>query len=235
MIFITSIAPQHINEGIQKIATDSWLQFGHVYSMNSIEEVNLLEEHYPEVNFIPTNRTMELTYGKPYVSINAILDWCKEKHVKSVCIINSDIELRCDKDLIEKIENEIPNQVLMANRIDCKNGQEYKFIDGIDMFFIHENFLKIFPQSMFALGQCHWDYWIPYTCAKSGVKASFIRNPIGYHKKHNQQYNHDSWAKTGRFFLWQSDLKQFQYQQGIPAMSKYVFNYINNASKTINL
>ena len=236
MIFCTSIAPKHINLNAQKIATDSWLDLGiPVYSFNSPEEIELLKSQYPKVEFVPTLRTMELTYGKQYVSVNAILDWCKEKRVENVCIINSDIEMRIDLKTLAKIENEMSNQILMSQRVNYGSNKQGVFRSGIDTFFINEKFLSIYPQSVYAIGQCHWDYWIPYKAILSGINTSFIRNEITFHKEHKEQYDHNSWLKTGRYFQWENNLFQFSTTKGIGEMSTYVHTYIMNASKTITI
>lgn len=99
MIACTSIAPSHINNDIQRIATESWIANGmKVYSFNFPAEVEKLAPLYPNVTFIPTLRTMEHHFGKPYVSINAVLDWCKDQKEDRFCLINSDIELSEDKE-----------------------------------------------------------------------------------------------------------------------------------------
>ena len=101
MIAITSIAPKHINNDIQLKAIQSWVELGMVvYSMNSKAEVEILSNIYPMVNFIVTDKTMELIYQKPYVSLTAIFDWCKTQSDNYICLINSDIELKTDKETI---------------------------------------------------------------------------------------------------------------------------------------
>ena len=78
----------------------------------------MLGELYPRVQFIPTYRTMELTFGKPLICISAVLDWLKELDLDNYLIINSDIELRTDKALIVKIESQMPARIIMGNRIN---------------------------------------------------------------------------------------------------------------------
>lgn len=235
MIAITSIAPKHINEGIQAKAVKSWIACGlKVYSMNSKSECELLAPLYPDVTFIPTVRTMEQTFNKPYPSVNAIMDWCKEQYENHFCIINSDIELRCDLETIERIKIEMDNSIVMANRVN-HNGDYIgaQYLAGIDLFFIHKKWLNSFAQTIFCLGQCHFDYWIPFSATQKGIDLTFVKQNIAYHLNHNAQYNHDQWLKTGRYFIWESNLYNFNSTspQDIGRMSTFVYNYIYTTAK----
>jgi hypothetical protein len=233
MIACTSISPKHANNDIQLKAVDSWHNLGlKVYSFNCKAECDLLAPLYPNVTFIETSRTMEHHFSKPYVQINAIFDWCKEQEDNKLCLINSDIELVTDKETIGRIDSAMDEKMLMCNRVNYDT--EYKgsqYLQGIDVFFIHKKYLHLYPQTIFCLGQCHFDYWIPFTASKNGVEVQFIRQDIAFHKNHNVQYSEDNWNKTGRYFMWNNDLYQFHPTQGIGKMSTFVFNYIYNYSK----
>lgn len=238
MIACTSISPNHINNDCQKIATDSWLSNGiEVYSFNCENESEALKSLYPDVKFVTTPRTMEHHFGKPYVSINGVMDWCKKQNEDNFCLINSDIELSIDKNLIDKIEKELPNKVLIANRWDYNIDKEKAtlFTAGIDISFINKKHFSIYPQSIYCFGQCHWDYWIPYRAIMAGVNVEFLDNKFAFHKKHKAQYNYDHWLKTGRYFLWENNLYQFDDRNGIPNMSKYVFNILTTGINRVQL
>lgn len=234
---VTSIAPKHINGDIQKKAVESWLSLGlEVYSMNSPKECEILQPQYPEVKFIPTQRTMEGLFGKPYVSVNAILDWFKEQDGDYFVLINSDIELRTDKEKIGRIRDKMADSLIMCNRVNYTDkGEKGQYLAGVDVFFIHRNFLSIFPQSLFCLGQCHFDYWIPYTASNAGVDIVFVKEDMAYHKDHNAQYDHNNWLKTGRLLLWMADLYQFSDTNGIPKMSTFVYNFIYSSARRVNI
>ena len=93
MIAVTSLAPGHKNKDIQKEAIKSWKDAGFsVYSINSAEEIEKLKDY--EVEFVPTTRTGEFDYGKPYVRIDPFRDFVK-KHGDAL-IINSDILITGD-------------------------------------------------------------------------------------------------------------------------------------------
>lgn len=234
MIFLTSISPKHINAYSQKLAVDTWLKFGKVVSFNTHSEVIELENKYPDVAFVSTVRTLEKTYSRPLVSINAMLDWAKESKEVNFCIINSDIELKCD--FFDRIETKMQDSILLCHRVNHNgdyNGAQY--LRGIDVFFLHKKFLPFFPQSMHALGMTFWDYFIPYIAVKAGIETYFIKQDIAYHLDHAAQYSEDNWRKSGRYFLWENELYQFSDTHGIGRMSDFVYRFIHNTTKKIEI
>jgi hypothetical protein len=237
MICLTSISPAHTNGDQQKLAVDSWVTLGmKVISFNSKKELSALRPVYENVEFVETERTTEHIYGKPYVMINAVLDWAKTSKENNFCIINSDIELKTDKETIQRIEERMQEGILLSNRVNYDN--EYvgaQYLSGIDTFFINKKFIPFFNQSMYCFGQCFWDYWIPYKALKTGIEVSFIKQNISFHKNHAAQYSSDMWKKAGRYFLWENNLYQFNDTTGIGQMSRFIYNYIYNASKRIEI
>lgn len=231
---ITSISPTHVNKDIQHKAVESWITLGmKVISINSQSECDILKPLYKDVTFVPTVRTMELTFGKPLVSVSAIFDYCKIYESDNFCIINSDIELQTDKSTIERIEVKMQDYIVMANRINYETEKVgKKYLLGIDVFFIAKKYINSFPQTMHALGMTFVDYFIPFSATKLGIQTIFIEQDIAYHKEHKQQYSHDNWLKSGRFFLWEFGLYQFSDTHGIGNMSTFVYNYIYNSSVT---
>lgn len=233
MVVCTSISPVHPNNQLR--AVKSWQDLGLIInSFNHPSEISELKQQYNGVNFIATDRTMELTYKKPLVQISAVLDWMKGQTQSHFCIINSDIELKTDNTTIVRIQEEMKTAIVLCNRIDYENeniyeGKQYQY--GIDVFFIHKKFVHLYPQSMFCFGQCFWDYEIPYIAAKKGIEVTFLKQTIAFHKKHSFQYNEDEWKKAGRYFLWHNELYQFDDIHGIGKMSTYIYNYIYNYAK----
>lgn len=234
MIFCTSIAPKHVNEGIQLKAVKSWIDAGYdVYSFNHKSEIESLKLIYPEVNFIETTRTQKEIFGKHYVCINAIFDYAILNN-QDICLINSDIELRTDKETMKRIEAKMNHGLIMANRVNYDNdysGSQYTH--GIDAFFIKKEFLELYPQTSFCLGQCHFDYLIPYWAIGKGVETFFIKQDIIYHKNHHAQYDQDNWVRTGHHFMWVTNM--YQFANHIGKMSTFVYNYIYNASQRITI
>lgn len=235
MIACTSISPTHINKDIQTEAVNSWINLGmKVYSFNCKAEVMQLKPLYPQVTFIETFRTMDMTYGKPLVAINAVLDWCKDQEDMEFCLINSDIEIRADEGIIGRIREKMGRSIVLCNRndyIEDKNALNNPYLLGIDIFFIHKKWMSFYPQSMHCFGMTFWDYYIPFVALKSGIDVIFVDQKIALHKAHPAQYSNESWLKSGRYFLWEQGLYQFSDTKGIGQMSTYVYNFIYNASK----
>ena len=230
MIFITSISPKHINDQLK--ATDTWHSMGKVYSLNCKAEIELLKKQYPKIEFIETTRTLEKTYGKPVVSISAMFDFALSLKDENFCFINSDIELHDNKRLITNIKHALELSVVVANRIDYteKNPKETSlkvYYTGIDAFFLNRKHIEIYPKSMFAMGQCFWDYNVPFTAIKQGINVYLLKNRFLFHKEHPLQYSNENWLKTGRYFQIEHDLFQFDNSTyGIGKMSDFVFNKI---------
>lgn len=237
MLCITSISPKHHNNEIQFKAIKSWIESGFtVVSMNGPEEVDFLKPFYPDVTFVKTFRTFEKTYGRPLVSINALMDYAKEQSDPHICLVNSDIELFLSSTQIESIEEKMSEMILISNRLDYDdNYTGVKYKAGFDVFFIHKKWLPFFPQSMHCMGMTFWDYWVPYTATKAFINVHIINDLIAFHKKHPFQYHQDHWLKSGRFFLWEAMLYQFSDTNEIGKMSDFVFKYIYKACKSLNL
>lgn len=237
MIVITSISPVHAND--QQKAVDSWIKSGlKVYSLNCKREIEEIQDLYPNVTFIETNRTMEKHFLKPVVQISAMLDFAKTLDEDYFLFTNSDVEIEIENGIKDKIKKVMDNKIVICNRNDYGEDKAiaHQYYKGIDLFFIHKRFLNIYPQSMYACGQCFWDYWIPFTAMKSGIDIALIKNKIAFHKIHELQYSHENWFRIGRFFRWENILYQFQdTQHGIGQMSTFVFNRIYKSVEKITI
>lgn len=228
MIAITSLSPGHVNAERQKIAIKSWIRLGmKVYSFNHPEEISKIKSFYPAVHFVSTERTMEKTYGKPYVSISAILDWANDKPDEEFCLINSDIELDSDVRVLNRIKNYMDKNVVVCNRWDWDKTKKKstQYIYGIDAFFLKGKHMKIFGPSLFCMGQCFWDYHVPYTALKNNIPVIAVQNKFAFHKTHNVQYSEDNWRKTGKQFIVEHDLKYDL--ESVGRMNEMTFNFLD--------
>jgi hypothetical protein len=210
MIAFTSISPGHKNNESQLRAVHSWAEAGlKVVSMNHPDEIDKLKELYPDfVRFIPTYRTLEKLFEKPYVSINAMLDYAKTMPEHDFVLINSDIILHEAKDVLRKyFEGKCKQGPGVIKRVDFDNdfsdGTTYEY--GMDVFLLKREHLNIFPQGIYCMGQTWWDYWVPYSAIQSGLKPFLIPERIAYHKKHPIQYRNDQWFKMTAYFQWENN------------------------------
>ena len=235
MIALTSISPKHTNGNNQAEAVKSWKEHGFkVVSLNHPSEIEALKPLYPEVDFIPTERTAEKHFGKKYVMINALLDYAKQAKGDHFLIINSDILLFDKHNVLPGIKQRSEEGITFIKRMDYETdfATSKKYDHGIDAFFIHRKFLDIFPQSIYCMGQTFWDYWIPYRSVEAGVPIFELKEPLAYHKKHDIQYKPEEWVKMGRYFQWENNLERFNNgRSGIARMSHYVYNKFTQAAK----
>ncbi len=202
MLAITSIAPGHKNFDIQFKAIESWIKAGYeVVSLNSEEEIEALKE-FKNVKFVSTYRHNKHMFGKPYVIVSAIIDYLKEVKSEHSLIINSDIIINDTENITESLKKRSEEGIIVMNRGDFQNDINLSKIydKGFDAFFINGKHLEVFPQTILCLGQCHWDFWLPYIASMGGVKLIRLRKPYIFHVMHGVQYSVENWKITAEIF-----------------------------------
>jgi hypothetical protein len=212
MIAITSIAPGHKNFENQFRAIESWKEAGYeVVSLNSPEEIEQLKD-FKDVKFICTNRHNKKIFGKPYVIVSAIIDYLKEVKSEYSLIINSDIIIDDKYKVTDRLKEKSKEGVVVLNRMDFEGdmSKARMYELGFDGFFINKIHLDVFPQTILCLGQCHWDFWLPYIAATGGVKLIKLREPYIYHAKHPVQYSRDNWMRTAEIFRAETGLIKYK-------------------------
>lgn len=212
-IAITSIAPGHKNFETQQKAIQSWIDFGlTVVSLNHPDEIEKLQKQFKNVEFVPTIRTNELLFSKPYPTVSAIIDHLKTRSESVFYIINSDIIIFDSWDLKDSINKKAEKGLVIIERFDYedKYGTDFNNFKtatrnegGFDCFVIHKKFLHIFPQTVLCLGQCFWDYWVPYQGILHKVpiyRAGSASEAFIFHKKHDVQYSDTNHQTTANIF-----------------------------------
>ena len=117
----TSIAPGS-RLSVQKQAIESWLALGfRVVSLNCPEEVELLEDQFPGVEFIPQMRTGQMITGKPVIYINDILQYFRTRPDQICAIVNSDIFFKSDKNLCECLAKAARGGLVYGQRIEVSD------------------------------------------------------------------------------------------------------------------
>lgn len=233
MIAITSLSPTHINKNIQQRAVSGWKRLGmEVYSFNHPSEIPALS-HYKGVNFISTEQTMQHVFSKPYVQITAMFEWAKKQNEERFLFINSDIELAFNKHLLLKVKEEMKHKVVICHRNDYLVNKEKAepYILGIDAFFLNKKHLDIFPPSLFCIGNCFWDYNIPFTAIKNGIEVINLQNKFAYHKKHPVQYSEKNWEITGKYFMLEHSIPI----EDIGRLNELTFNFLKLNTKKVIL
>lgn len=233
MVFITSISPSHINKSVQQKAINSWKEIGgEVVSFNHPSEIDALKS-YKNITFIPTTQTMHHVFKKPYVRINAMIDWANTQGQHHICLINSDIELENNKILLQKIRFQLHNKMVICHRNDYEKKKEEgkPYVLGIDAFFLNQKHLHIYPPSLLCVGQCFWDYHIPFTALKNGIEVINLQNKFAFHKKHAVQYSDKNWKTTGKMFAMEHNLDYTT----IGRLNELTFNFLQLNTKKVTL
>lgn len=213
---VTSIAPKNIERQQQAIA--SWVELGFlVTSINNQEDINNIQKHFPKVQFQVTNlhaKKINADENIPaYVSLRAILDFIFKSDRS--WIINSDIIL---DDLahpqISYLENASHQNLVFGNRIDVesvssRSGNRYD--NGYDYFILGPELDHIFTSRTHVfMGQPWWDYWMPLTCIRKGIKPKLNMSKIAYHVEHDTNWNIDQMFRFGNIVAKDIGAKQFK-------------------------
>ena len=113
----TSIAPGNIDR--QSKAIESWIKLGlNVVSINCAEEIDTLQQSFPDVKFIPAKRDGREIFGKPVIYFDDFLEYFKEAGSEFCGIVNSDIHLVGDEEIISFIKKEAKNCLVYGSRIE---------------------------------------------------------------------------------------------------------------------
>lgn len=189
MNIFTTINP-YGNFKIQDKALRSWSKFN-IYSINTLDEINLIKDKFSYVNFIETNQI----YKNKYIKLNGILLAIKNMNSVYSCIINSDIilngELKIDESLLD-------DGIIISTRYELDDEKDpYPFVVGYDIFMFKIDKINILLNDNYVIGMPWWDYWIPIISYKYGLKIYHIKNKIFYHKTHSTNYDSESWVKFG--------------------------------------
>lgn len=212
MKLLTSIPSTHKNIQHQQIVINSWVNSGFdIVSINHISEQDKVTI-YPKVEYYFTEETKEHIFKKHLPPLNAFIQYAKEHELDYFCLINSDIEAYLSTENIDKIKDNINGGMVCAHRCDYDtvHTESKMYYEGVDVFFMSSRTLKLIPQNDFVLGRCHFDFWLPYKIATQRQVLKFITNKLFFHKKHDIQYNAESWKQTADLFCKQEGLVKFR-------------------------
>jgi len=191
----TSIAPKNLKK--QAKAIESWTKLGFdVVSLNCGEEINILQESFPDVKFVQAKRDARNTFGKPFIYFDEFLEYFQENDCEFCGIVNSDIFLIGDKGIISFIQSQARNALVYASRVEIDSlevlrGEVYE--DGFDFFFFHKSLISCFPKSDFCMGVPWWDYWALLIPALEGFQIKKFVTPFAYHIKHSFNWDNEQW------------------------------------------
>lgn len=231
MIALTSIIPTRIEH--QKECLKTW-PFSKIVSFNTKEEIGVLQRNFADVTFIETNNTR--TFKTEFIALDDFFEYIRNSDENCV-ILNSDLEIISLPSIIEEY---MEHGVIISNRINydsdsVKMYSEEKWVSGFDAFFIHKKYIDIYPVNDFVLGQCHYDYWIPYKALRNNIPVFITKEKIFLHKHHgnSKAYQNRFWHKTALHFIEIEGMNYTKNETGCWEMNKEVFKLIQSKSGLI--
>lgn len=203
MKICTSLAPKGIDNQARAIASWRNLEF-EVVSFNTIEEIRVLETHFPQVEFVESERTAQQLVGRPLVFFDDFLAYFKQGTEKICSIVNSDIILEANFDLQKFIAKEADGGIVFGSRVDIKNentrnGIPYKL--GFDYFFFDKDIIGLYPESTFCIGAPWWDYWIVFMPLLNEIPIKLLTGHIAFHVEHKLNWNNSIWVSFCEEFI----------------------------------
>jgi glycosyltransferase involved in cell wall biosynthesis len=177
---------------IQKRAVNSWIQCGFkVVAINTQNEMDIVKQHFPAVEFVTATRDAKTQFGKPYIYLDDILAYFAAQPGKICGIVNSDIYVSKET-LPSFVHAQAINSLVFGSRVDVTsfdNVSNGSFYNGFDYFFFDKDIIKIYPPSNFCLGLPWWDYWMPLIAIISKIPAKRVVSPICFHLVHPTNYS----------------------------------------------
>jgi hypothetical protein len=204
---LTSISPKY-SIG-QDLAIQSWQKLNvNIYSLNTIDEINILNKLYANINFVEVdiNNTEYNITNKPLVRINEFINFTKKFKLDTIfALINSDIILNIDNNYINWVHKNINiDDIFYFNRINFKETYydlNDRYMYGIDMIiFKNDNIPYCYPENYFCIGMPWWDYWILYHPIINNKNIYYITDDVCFHKNHDINWNQDLWKKYGSLY-----------------------------------
>ena len=197
MIFdiFTTINPNE-NFDNQNEAILSWSTKYKVYSVNTKNDIEKINNLYPSVIFIETE-DIYIHKEKQLIKLNAILNAVKSKSIDNCIIVNSDIILKNDIILNEKY---LENGLIIGSRYEISDDKPaYEYDSGYDIFIFNKKYTDCFYNKNYVIGMPWWDFWIPIIANKYPLSVYHISYPIFYHNTHKINYDLDTWIKFGEY------------------------------------
>ena len=193
MKIFTTINP-YGNFEAQNEALLSWSKYYDVYSVNPINEIEIVKDKFPYVKFIETDDIF--IYGeKKLIKLNSILNSMKMIDSKKFAIINSDIILK--RDIPTKF---LKSDLTIATRWELDDiNKPYPFNNGYDLFIFNKDMIDLYLNDNYVIGMPWWDFWIPLITIKLQLTVNHIKSPIIFHRTHDTNYDNDIWIKFGEY------------------------------------
>lgn len=210
-LLLTSIPPIAKDErfeqrlAYQRLCVESWIKTGHrPISLNTIQEINVLIDLFPDIEFRITRRTTEPIIKRPLVFIHDALTEGLSTECRRLSLCNADVLFEPAIPITQAIADDIA--LAYSNRFDVPDERDLnrgKMFYGIDYANMSKAFVESIPESPFAFGLPWWDYWIPMLCLAKSAPVRLISGgaPLLRHKIHGDRWDHASFVFLSRYFF----------------------------------
>jgi hypothetical protein len=191
---LTSIAPNPLRAESQRAYLKSWRASGlEVVSLNHPSEIEWLAITYPEVQFVPTERTGIATFGRHYVLINAFMDWIAQQG-ETVMIVNADLHLEVAPGWWAQLWQRAVEGLPYLLQYNCAaDGSQVLEPWGVSAFIIHPRLVPLFAESVLCMGMPWWDYWPTAAVVAAGQRLYTPLSVLAFHDNHPGNWSIDNW------------------------------------------
>lgn len=198
---LTSLAPAADARARQQAAIQSWRAAGlEVRSFNHPCEIGALRAAY-DVEFVGVEQTTLAEFGRPYVPINAMLDWAFREQAP-VLLVNADIELRLAPFELYRLRmlGDAGLTYFVRHNHDGSHERATPEPWGIDAFLFHGRHATGFADSFLSMGQPFWDYWLPLGFSALGRPVWAVESPVTFHQDHARSWSWEGWHRCALEF-----------------------------------
>ncbi|HEX6979207.1 MAG TPA: tetratricopeptide repeat protein [Alphaproteobacteria bacterium] len=198
IVVATSLMPRRI--GSQRRAVASWRAAGlEVVSLNTPDEIGKLASDFPDVTFVPAERTAASMAGRPLVYITDMLRAATASGAFYVGLINSDIVLT-GQNIPALVRENCRGRLLFGSRFDItgqsdERGTEYPV--GFDVFFLEAAAAARLGEARMVVGMPWWDFWLPLAAREAGMELVRLTGRFAIHEMHPVGYSPDLWVRFG--------------------------------------
>ena len=186
-----------------------------VLSVNVRDEIAVLAERYPQVEFVATDRSAGAIAGRPTPLIDDLLLALDRQPQAVVGIVNADLCMETGKDWIAPVTASVASTVLLGHRLDVASWSTrpgemaapgFPYTGGFDLFFfeksaIPECLAAAGAKRFFSMGMPWWDFWFPITLALQGYRVAMLEEPLAGHLIHPIKYDPAVWEYMGAQFV----------------------------------
>jgi Flp pilus assembly protein TadD len=235
----TSIAPRNIEN--QRQVIESWKQLGFkVVSVNSHDEISVLKDQFPDVEFITAQRDARRRFGKPYVYFDDLLRYFRDSNYSICGIVNSDIHLRTDRRFTEFLRKEAIDSFIYGSRVEIPSlsGESMEgrfFLYGYDYFFFDRKFTYLYPEEEFCVGLPWVDYWAVLIPILRNEHVKKLTTPVGYHVSHALNWDEKSWESLSHSIAKYTGTRKTPPRRFLSIYAHYIHAIIETRSTKVIL